>query len=469
MASPWPTVPSSSSVRARSRRTTSTSVGRLRRRSPPRRRRRTGRRRRRRDAADAGAGDERRRAAGEQRPSPSPVLASSPAPPPMHHAGPPSRPHASLAASERLVVGARLDPLTRPSPPSSTRPSSPNTGSGMSMPWSRMHSANSSSCSRISASCSGSISMLAHRVLDDRLARLLRLLELVVGRRSSSSDDHPALPPLAAELRVGHVDAVVAHALGEVEHRLLAIVRRRRAVAVRRRVGGRRCAAVVRGWRRRRPRSSGRRRRTRRAGRACTARCRRARGVARVVMAASPWRALVESPMRAAERPLRARSIRRRRAVRLPVMRVLVVEDESRLAEAIARGLRAEGFEVDVAHTGPDGLWRALEGVYSAIVLDILLPGLNGYAVCRAAARRGQPHAGPDADGQAGRARRGRGPRARRRRLPAQAVQLRRARRPPAGADPPGDQRPRRRARRSATCASTRRSGAAGAGRARSC
>ena len=64
-------------------------------------------------------------------------------------------------------------------------------------------------------------------------------------------------------------------------------------------------------------------------------------------------------------------------------MRVLVVEDEPRLAEAIARGLRAEGFEVDVAHTGPDGLWRALEGVYSAIVLDILLPGLNGYAVCR--------------------------------------------------------------------------------------
>ena len=64
-------------------------------------------------------------------------------------------------------------------------------------------------------------------------------------------------------------------------------------------------------------------------------------------------------------------------------MRVLVVEDEVRLAEAIARGLRTEGFEVDVAHSGPDGLWRALEGVYSAIVLDILLPGLNGYALCR--------------------------------------------------------------------------------------
>ena len=64
-------------------------------------------------------------------------------------------------------------------------------------------------------------------------------------------------------------------------------------------------------------------------------------------------------------------------------MRVLVVDDEVRLAESLARGLRAEGFEVDLAHTGPDGLWRAREGAYAAIVLDILLPGMNGYAVCR--------------------------------------------------------------------------------------
>jgi two-component system OmpR family response regulator len=64
-------------------------------------------------------------------------------------------------------------------------------------------------------------------------------------------------------------------------------------------------------------------------------------------------------------------------------VRVLVVEDEVRLAEALARGLRAEGFEVDLAHSGPDGLWRAREGAYAAIVLDILLPGLNGYALCR--------------------------------------------------------------------------------------
>ena len=64
-------------------------------------------------------------------------------------------------------------------------------------------------------------------------------------------------------------------------------------------------------------------------------------------------------------------------------MRLLVIEDEFRLAEAIARGLRAEGFDVDTASTGPDGLWRAHEGDYAAIVLDVLLPGLNGYALCR--------------------------------------------------------------------------------------
>src|SRR3954447_3561232 len=70
-------------------------------------------------------------------------------------------------------------------------------------------------------------------------------------------------------------------------------------------------------------------------------------------------------------------------------MRVLIVEDEVRLAEAIGRGLVAEGFEVDLAHTGPDGLWRATEGAYSAIVLDILLPRLNGFALCRDPRPRG--------------------------------------------------------------------------------
>ncbi|HEX3088255.1 MAG TPA: response regulator transcription factor [Ilumatobacteraceae bacterium] len=63
-------------------------------------------------------------------------------------------------------------------------------------------------------------------------------------------------------------------------------------------------------------------------------------------------------------------------------MRVLVVEDEVRQAAALKRGLEAEGFAVDVASTGTDGLWLATEQSYDAIVLDVMLPGLNGYRVC---------------------------------------------------------------------------------------
>ncbi|KUL23167.1 response regulator transcription factor [Actinoplanes awajinensis] len=63
-------------------------------------------------------------------------------------------------------------------------------------------------------------------------------------------------------------------------------------------------------------------------------------------------------------------------------MRVLVVEDEKRLAWSLRAGLEAEGFAVDVAHDGTDGLWRARENAYAVIVLDLMLPGLNGYQVC---------------------------------------------------------------------------------------
>jgi DNA-binding response OmpR family regulator len=70
-------------------------------------------------------------------------------------------------------------------------------------------------------------------------------------------------------------------------------------------------------------------------------------------------------------------------------MRVLVVDDEVRLAAALQRGLAAEGFTVDLAHTGPDGLWYATEHVYDAIVLDIMLPGMNGYRVCAELRERG--------------------------------------------------------------------------------
>ena len=64
-------------------------------------------------------------------------------------------------------------------------------------------------------------------------------------------------------------------------------------------------------------------------------------------------------------------------------MRVLVVEDDIGLAQAIAEGLDDEGFDVELSHDGLDGLWRARERPYGAIVLDILLPGMNGYKVCQ--------------------------------------------------------------------------------------
>src|SRR5437763_11743197 len=63
-------------------------------------------------------------------------------------------------------------------------------------------------------------------------------------------------------------------------------------------------------------------------------------------------------------------------------MRVLVVEDEQRLAAAVRLGLQAEGFAVDLAHNGEDGLHLAREGGYDAVVLDIMLPRLSGYKVC---------------------------------------------------------------------------------------
>jgi DNA-binding response OmpR family regulator len=66
----------------------------------------------------------------------------------------------------------------------------------------------------------------------------------------------------------------------------------------------------------------------------------------------------------------------------LPGVRILVVEDQRRLAAALERGLRAEGFSVDVAADGAIGLAHAQERSYDAIVLDILLPKLNGYRIC---------------------------------------------------------------------------------------
>lgn len=65
------------------------------------------------------------------------------------------------------------------------------------------------------------------------------------------------------------------------------------------------------------------------------------------------------------------------------IMKVLVVEDERALATAIARGLAAEGFGVDVAYDGVSGLWRATEHSFDAVLLDVMLPRLSGYEVLK--------------------------------------------------------------------------------------
>jgi two-component system OmpR family response regulator len=64
-------------------------------------------------------------------------------------------------------------------------------------------------------------------------------------------------------------------------------------------------------------------------------------------------------------------------------MRVLVVEDEVRMAGLLSRALREEGHAVDVAADGPEGLWLATEHPYGAVVLDVTLPGLDGFQLCR--------------------------------------------------------------------------------------
>ncbi|MGZ5417219.1 MAG: response regulator transcription factor [Nocardioides sp.] len=64
-------------------------------------------------------------------------------------------------------------------------------------------------------------------------------------------------------------------------------------------------------------------------------------------------------------------------------MRILVVDDDARVARAVRRGLEAEGFAVDVAVDGTEGEWLAGENAYDALVLDVMLPGVDGYELCR--------------------------------------------------------------------------------------
>src|SRR4051812_7536039 len=64
-------------------------------------------------------------------------------------------------------------------------------------------------------------------------------------------------------------------------------------------------------------------------------------------------------------------------------MRVLIVEDEAKMAGLIRKGLRREGMAADVAAEGEDALWVAGSTEYGAIVLDLMLPGIDGFEVCR--------------------------------------------------------------------------------------
>ena len=70
-------------------------------------------------------------------------------------------------------------------------------------------------------------------------------------------------------------------------------------------------------------------------------------------------------------------------------MRILLVEDEKPLSAAIVKMLEQEHFVLDAAYTGPDGLDCALSGIYDAIVLDVMLPGMDGFAVLRALRQQG--------------------------------------------------------------------------------
>ena len=70
-------------------------------------------------------------------------------------------------------------------------------------------------------------------------------------------------------------------------------------------------------------------------------------------------------------------------------MKVLLVEDDVKIAAAVRRGLEAEGFAVEVSLDGQDGLWRATEYRHDVVILDLMLPGIDGYEVCRRMRDRG--------------------------------------------------------------------------------
>ncbi len=79
-------------------------------------------------------------------------------------------------------------------------------------------------------------------------------------------------------------------------------------------------------------------------------------------------------------------------------MRVLLVEDDARIARFVAKGLREESYAVDVAENGNDAVYQTEINDYDLIVLDVMIPGMDGFAVCKADSRGREAHANPDAD-----------------------------------------------------------------------
>ncbi len=63
-------------------------------------------------------------------------------------------------------------------------------------------------------------------------------------------------------------------------------------------------------------------------------------------------------------------------------MKLLLIEDDKRIAASVKRGLEGEGFTVDVTFDGIDGLHQAREGTYDALIVDLMLPGMNGFKIC---------------------------------------------------------------------------------------
>jgi DNA-binding response OmpR family regulator len=70
-------------------------------------------------------------------------------------------------------------------------------------------------------------------------------------------------------------------------------------------------------------------------------------------------------------------------------MKVLVVEDDRKIAATVKRGLDAEGYTVEVAFDGDDGLWKATEHQYGLLILDLMLPGRSGVEICRMLREKG--------------------------------------------------------------------------------